>query len=71
MDQKRLIWMFLVCNLKIILLYLKLAPLNLPKDKVWCKNEKTLESKMLYLSIFGLEFENAIVIIEISNPKLV
>ena len=48
--------------------YLPVAPSNLPYCKIWCKNFKSLNfgPKILHLGIFGLEFEN-VVILEISN----
>ena len=46
-------------NFEKIELYLKSVPSNLSYCKVWCKNKKSLNlgPKILYLYIFGLEFE--------------
>ena len=53
--------------------YLKSAPPNLPYCKVWCNKYKSLNLglKMLDLRILGLEFENIIVIFEVSVLKFV
>ena len=61
------------CNFEKTELYLKSVPSNLSYCKVWCKNKKTLNlgPKILYLYIFGLEFENNILIFEISALKFV
>ena len=60
-------------NFEKIELYLKSVPSNLSYCKVWCKTKKSLNlgPKILYLYIFGLEFENNIVIFEISALKFV
>ena len=54
-------------------LYLKSVPSNLSYCKVWCKTKKHLNlwPKILYLYIFGLEFEKNILIFEISTLKFV
>ena len=58
--------------MKIILSYLKSAPSNLPNCKILGKKLKglTLGPKMAYLDIFGLEFENNIIIFETNTPNL-
>ena len=60
-DLKCFIWVFLGWNFQKLLSYLKLAPSDLYNIKVcW-------EPKMPYLGVFGLKFENNIVIFEIST----
>ena len=55
------------------MLYLKLALSNLSNSKISNKNEECLNlvTRMPYLNIFGLEFENNIVMFEISTLKFV
>ena len=56
-----------------ILLCLKSAPSNLFNSNIWQKNKKDLNLalKMPYSGIFGPEFENDIVISEISVLEFV
>ena len=51
--------------------FLKTEPLNFSICKVSTNSEKCLNlgPKLLYLGIFGLEFEKAIVIFEIKTLK--
>ena len=67
------IWVLLDWNLKRILSYLKSASLNLSTCKILGKKQKCLNlvPKMPYLGIFGLEFENSIVIFEISTLEFI
>ena len=55
-------------NFETPLPYLKSALSHLPYSKCWCKHKKSLnlEPEMPVLRVFGLEFENNIVILEIS-----
>ena len=55
-------------NFEKTLSYLQSAPLNSPYSKVWCQKEKSLnlEPKMSDFCILGMEFENIIVILEVS-----
>ena len=56
-----------------LLPYFKPALSNLPNSKILRKNKKclNLETKVPYLSIFGLEFEKNILLFEISVLEFV
>ena len=81
-DQEGLIWVLLCWNLKTILSYLKSAPSNWSKCKISWKNKNAyiwdqkcliwvFLTKMSYFCVFGLVFQKAIVIFEISTLKFV
>ena len=72
-DQKSLIWVFLSCNLKKLLLFLKSALSNLLINKVLCKKKETsnVEPKIPYLGIFGLRFWKTIVTFGIGTLEIV
>ena len=59
MNQKCLIWVFLRCNLKVTLLYLKSAPFNLSNCKIFQKhkNASIWNQKYPILVFFWLEFK--------------
>ena len=69
----RLIWVFLGNNFKKTIAIFKFGTLKLVYLQNFTKKQKCLnfELKMPDLGIFGLEFENSIVIFEINTPEIV
>ena len=63
--EKTLFRYFGVVNLKNLLSYLKSAPSNFPKCNISCKNKTSkFGTKMPYLGIFRLKFEETVVILK-------
>ena len=72
-DQKCLIWLIFGKNCKETIVIFEISPLIFVYLQKFTKKQKclNLELEMPDLGIFGLEFENNIVIFEISNLELV